>query len=160
MDIIRAAFDPLAGKRVLDIGCGTGILARSLSAQGAQVVGVDPNERALAIAREAVPAGEFHPAGAQALPFGDRTFDGAVFLHSLHHVPEPDMHAALRESARVVRSGRAVVVIEPLAGGSFFVVLRLAEDETHVRTAAQKAVGEALDGGTFEPVDRIDYLRC
>ena len=158
--VIWTAFDPLAGKRVLDIGCGTGVLAHSLSAQGAHVVGVDPNEQALAVAREAVPTAEFHPAGAQALPFADRSFDGAVFLNSLHHVPEPDMHEALREAARVAKPGRNVIVIEPLARGLFFSVLRLAEDETHVRAAAQKVVGEALDDGTFEWVDRIDFLRC
>lgn len=70
------------------------------------------------------------------------------------------MRAALREAVRVVKPGRTIVVIAPLARGSFFSVLRLAEDETHVRAAAQKVVSEALDGGTFEPVDRIDYLRC
>ncbi len=160
MTVIGAAFDPLPGRRVLDIGCGTGVLARSLSARGAYVVGVDPNEQALAVAREAVPTGEFYPAGAQALPFADSSFDGAVFLNSLHHVPEPDMHAALREAARVVKPGRTIVVIEPLARGSFFFVLRLAEDETHVRAAAQEVVGDALAGGTFKLLDRIDYPRC
>ncbi|WP_323127061.1 class I SAM-dependent methyltransferase [Rubrobacter marinus] len=159
MAVIGAAFDPLAGKRVLDVGCGAGVLARSLSAQGARVVGVDPNEQALALAREAVPEGKFYRAGAQELPFADRSFDGAVFLNSLHHVPEPGMHAALREAARVVKPGGNIVVIEPLATGSFFSVLRLAEDETRVRAAAQKAVGDALDGGTVEPVDRAEYVR-
>ncbi len=160
MAVITAAVDPLAGKRVLDAGCGTGVLARSLSDWGARVVGVDPNEEALAVARQAVPTGTFHSVGAQALPFADYSFDGAVFLNSLHHVPKPDMHPALREAARVVKLRRPIVLIEPLAEGSFFSVLRLIEDETDVRAAAQKVIGEALDGGTFELLERIDYLRC
>jgi ubiquinone/menaquinone biosynthesis C-methylase UbiE len=159
LSIIVAAFAPLAGKRILDIGCGTGVLARSLSAEGARVTGVDPNAEALAAARRAVPTGTFHPAGAEALPFADRSFDGAVFLNSLHHVPEPAMHRALREAARVVKPARPVVVIEPLAEGSFFSALRPVEDETGVRTAAQEDLRRALESGTFEQLGRIDYLR-
>ena len=159
MAVITAAFDPLAGKQVLDVGCGTGVLARSLSDRGAHVVGVDPNEEALAVARQTVPTGTFYPASAQALPLADRSFDGVVFLNSLHHVPVPDMPLALREAARVVKPRRPILVIEPLAEGSFFSVLRLVEDETSVRAAAQKVVDEALNSGAFERLDRIDYLR-
>ncbi|MDP9426715.1 MAG: class I SAM-dependent methyltransferase, partial [Actinomycetota bacterium] len=160
MAVITAALDPLAGKRVLDVGCGTGVLARSLSARGAWVAGVDPDDQALAVAREAVPTGVFHAVGVQALPFADRTFDGAVFLNSLHHVPELDMYPALRETARVVQPGSPIVVVEPLAEGSFFSVLRIVEDETDVRAAAQKVIRKALNDGVFERLDLIDYPRC
>lgn len=159
MSIVAAAFEPIAQKSLLDIGCGTGVLARSLSFRGARVVGVDPNDEALAAARQAVPAGTFHRAGAQALPFADGSFDGAVFLNSLHHVPNPDMRRALRETARVVKAAGTIVVVEPLAGGSFFSVLRLVEDETEVRAAAQEVIEEEIGSGAFEQIDRIDYLR-
>lgn len=98
-------------------------------------------------------------AGAEALPFADRTFDGVIFLNSLHHVPESVMRRALLEAARVVISAGPVIVIEPLAEGSLFSVLRLVEDETGVRAAAQEAVREALDDGTFGQLNRIEYLR-
>ena len=159
MSVVAAAFEPIAGKRVLDVGCGTGVLARSLSSRGARVVGVDPNDEVLAAARRTVPTGTFHRAGAQALPFADRSFDGAVFLNSLHHVPKPDTHRALREAARVVKAAGPIVVVEPLAGGSFFCVLRLVEDETEVRAAAQKVIEEEIGSGAFEQLDRIEYLR-
>jgi ubiquinone/menaquinone biosynthesis C-methylase UbiE len=148
--IIVAAFAPLAGKRLLDVGCGAGVLARLLSDRGARVGGVDPNVEAVALAREAVPAGSFHPAGAEALPFAGDSFDGAIFLNSLHHVPEPTMHRALEEAARVV---------EPLAEGSFFFALRSVEDETDVRTAAQETLRRALESGAFEQLRRVEYLR-
>lgn len=157
--IIRAAFAPLAGKRLLDIGCGAGALARSLSALGADVVGVDPNAEALTLARRAVPAGTFHRAGAESLPFGDNSFEGAIFLNSLHHVPEPLMRRALEEAARVVEPEGPIVVVEPLAEGSFFCALRPIEDETYVRNAAQEALRRALESGAFEQSRRIDYLR-
>ncbi len=159
MSIIVATFAPLAGKRILDVGCGAGILARSLSARGAHVSGVDPNAQALALAREAVPTGTFHPAGAESLPFADDSFEGAIFLNSLHHVPEPAMHRALREAVRVVKPAKPLIVIEPLAEGSFFSALRPVEDETDVRTAAQEVLRRALESGAFEQLERIDYLR-
>ena len=160
MSIIEETFAPPAGKRVLDVGCGAGALARSLAARGAHVTGVDPNTEALAVAREAVPAGTFRAAGAEALPLADASFDGAVFLNSLHHVPKPVMHRALGEAARVVRPAGPIVVVEPLAEGSFFLALRPVEDETDVRTAAQEALRRAVAGGAFEQLRRVDYLRC
>ncbi len=159
ISIVEEALAPLAGKRVLDVGCGAGALARSLAARGARVTGVDPNTEALAVAREAVPEGTFRAAGAEALPFADASFDGAVFLNSLHHVPKPVMHRALGEAARVVGPAGPIVVVEPLAEGSFFLALRPVEDETNVRTAAQEALRQAVEGGAFEQLRRVDYLR-
>ena len=157
--IIVAAFAPVAGKRLLDIGCGAGVLARSLSDRGAYVSAVDPNAEALALAREAVTMGTFHVAGAETLPFADDSFDGAIFLNSLHHVPKPDMQRALGEAARVVEPAGPIVVVEPLAAGSFFFALRPVEDETDVRTAAQETLRRALQSGAFEQLRRVDYLR-
>ncbi|MEJ7841159.1 MAG: class I SAM-dependent methyltransferase [Rubrobacter sp.] len=157
--IIVAAFAPLAGKRLLDIGCGAGVLARSLSDRGAYVSGVDPNAEVLALAREAVPTGTFHQAGAEALPFADGSFDGVIFLNSLHHVPKRAMRRALEEAARVVEPARPIVVVEPLAEGSFFSTLRPVEDETYVRIAAQETLRLALQGGGFEQLRRVDYTR-
>ena len=159
ISVITAAFEPLEGKLILDIGCGKGVLARSLSDLGASVAGVDPNGEAVAVARRAVPAGTFHQAGAEALPFADRCFDGAIFSNSLHHVPELAMREALQEAARVAKPAQPVVIIEPLAEGSFFSVLRLVEDETYVRAAAQKVIDEVLENGIFEQIRRIDYTR-
>ena len=159
ISIVEETLAPLAGKRVLDVGCGTGALARSLAAWGARVTGVDPNAQALAVAREAVPEGTFRASGAEALPFADASFDGAVFLNSLHHVPKPVMHRALEEAARVVGPAGPIVVVEPLAEGSFFLALRPVEDETDVRTAAQEVLRRAVAGGAFRQLGRVDYLR-
>lgn len=159
MSIIKSAFVSLAGKEILDIGCGNGTLARSLADQGAHVTGVDPNGEALEAALRAVPSGTFHQAGAEAMPFADHSFDGAVFLNSLHHVPKLAMPRALREAARVTNPAGSIIVIEPLAEGSFFSVLRIVEDETDVRAASQEVIDEMVGDGTFEQLSRIDYLR-
>jgi SAM-dependent methyltransferase len=98
----------LAGRRVLDVGCGTGRLALALAERGAKVWGVDPSEPMLAKARAV--AGRrvgFKLGTAEALPFKDGWFDRAVLRLVVHLV---DRRRALPELARVLRpGGRAVV---------------------------------------------------
>lgn len=147
LTLIRDSFAPLAGKRILDIGCGPGTLARRLVDAGAEVTGIDPGAAALARARDAVPEARFESATGEALPFPDASFQGAVMLNALHHVPDPA--AALAEAARVLVSGGRLVVVEPLAEGSFFDALRPIEDETAVRAAAQDAIASALARGAY-----------
>jgi len=147
LTLIRETFAPLSGKRILDIGCGSGTLAKRLSENGAAVTGIDPGLAALEQARTAVPAARFERASGEALPFPDASFDGAVLLNALHHVPEPA--AALVEAARVLVPGGCLVVVEPLASGSFFAALQPIEDETAVRAAAQDAIAAALFQGTL-----------
>ncbi len=156
---IISEFVPLSGKHILDIGRGNGSLARALADRGACVVGVDPNTGALAAARRFIPEGMFYPAGAEEMPFADRSFDGAIFFNSFHHVPKSAMPRALREAGRVTKPAAPIVVIEPRAEGSLFSVLRVVEDETDVRSAAQLAIDEALESGAFEQLGRLDYLR-
>ncbi|WP_035485549.1 class I SAM-dependent methyltransferase [Geminicoccus roseus] len=148
----------VGAQSALDIGCGTGGLARVLAERGLQVTGVDPSAPAIERARREVPQARFEVAGGEHLPFADAEFDAAVFLNSLHHVPEPAMTAALSEALRVVGGGM-VVVIEPLAQGPFFEVMRPVEDETEIRAAALAAIGQARDAGWLVVQESIDYRR-
>ena len=52
VDYFRRVFGGFGGKRVLDVGCGGGILAEALAAEGAVVTGVDPSEKSLEVARQ------------------------------------------------------------------------------------------------------------
>lgn len=143
--LIADWLSPLAGRRVLDVGCGSGALARDLAALGARVSGVDPLAEAVAAARVLVPEGAFMEAGAEALPFADGAFDAAVLLNSFHHVPPALMSAALDEAMRVTRG--PVLVVEPLAEGPFFEVMRPVEDETDIRRAAQAVIAGHVTQG-------------
>lgn len=98
----------LAGRRVLEVGCGTGRLAAALADRGARVWGVDPSAEMLARAREnAGRRARFKEARAEALPFKDGWFERAVLRLAVHLV---DRSRALPELARVLRpGGRAVV---------------------------------------------------
>ena len=153
--VLRRWLSPLAGRTVLDIGCGGGTLARQLVAEGAQVTGVDPGLEALATARAAVPQARFEAAGGEALPFETAAFDAAIFVNSLHHVPVQLMRAALAEALRVARG--PVVVIEPLAEGPFFEAMRPVEDETEIRAAALAALETAQQDGTLRVVERLVF---
>lgn len=106
-DLIElAALEP--GERVLDVACGTGIVARlareEVGADGT-VAGLDPNPGMLAVARE-VAAGtgvEWHQASAESMPLPDASFDVVLSQMGLQFVP--DKSAAVDEMARVLAPG-------------------------------------------------------
>ncbi len=94
-----------------------------------------------------MPSARFEAASAEALPFAVASFDGAVMLNALHHVPAPGR--ALAEAARILRKGGRLVVVEPLAEGAFFEALRPIEDETAIRAEAQAAIAGAVAAGAY-----------
>lgn len=150
----------LAGKRIVDVGCGEGGLVRALVQCGASVVGVECGTEMLARARAAEPAGDerYVEGVGQALPLPDGEADVVVFMNSLHHVPMPHMAAALAEAARVLAPGGLALVNEPIADGDFFQLTRLVEDEEEVRAAALAAVRGACAAGLFAERSEIVYL--
>jgi len=80
----------LADSRIVEVGCGAAHLARELVSRHptTEVVGIEVDERQLA-KNLLVPTERlrFEKAGAQTIPFPDASFDGALMLKSLHHVP-------------------------------------------------------------------------
>ncbi|MBP0617341.1 class I SAM-dependent methyltransferase [Jiella mangrovi] len=134
---------------VLDIGCGEGRLVSRLLDEGFVAAGVDPNDVALEKARTRAPAARFETAGAEQLPFETASFDAAVFLNSLHHVPIDRMSAALDEAGRVTGANSIILVVEPLAEGSYFEAMRPVEDETSIRGAAGAAIADAVRAERF-----------
>lgn len=156
---IEAAFAPLAGRRILDIGCGPGRLIEALSRRAAIVSGIDPDPEAVAQAQAFLPLADIRQAGAERLPFADTSFDGAIFLNSLHHVPVALMLQALVEALRVVGRTGSVVVVEPLPEGPFFEAMRPLEDETQIRLAAQDTLAALLASRKAELVALREWER-
>jgi ubiquinone/menaquinone biosynthesis C-methylase UbiE len=115
-DLVRlAALRP--GERVLDVACGTGVVARlafqEVGGTGA-VVGVDVNPGMLAVARSATPPGvpiEWHEASADSMPLPDASFDVVLCQMGLQFMP--DKHAALREMRRVLADGGRLILNVP-----------------------------------------------
>ena len=99
------------GQQVLDVACGTGVLARAaadrVGAAGG-VVGVDLNPAMLAVAARQRPDLEWREADVADLPFADGRFDAVLCQSALFFFP--DVLAALREMARVLRPGGVLAV--------------------------------------------------
>jgi SAM-dependent methyltransferase len=99
----------LAGRRVLDVGCGTGRLARVLvERHGCKVWGIDPEPQMIAVARAKVPAGVGLKMGtAEDLPFKDGWFERVTMTLVLQLVERP---RAYREALRVLQTGGRIAI--------------------------------------------------
>jgi ubiquinone/menaquinone biosynthesis C-methylase UbiE len=107
--LILEYFGDLAGKRVLDVGCGKGRFARVLQERHpqAEIWGLDISEEMLKF----VPGGIHTRAGAMTeLPFEQAWFDAAYATESLEHAVEIDV--AVGEICRVVKPGGRIVIID------------------------------------------------
>ncbi len=128
--LLLEALAPVAGRRILDVGTGTGRAALGLARAGARVVGVDASEEMLDVARERAAAMsaplDFQIGDAHALAFDDRSFDAVVSLRLLMHVP--DWRRAVAELCRV---SRWRVVLDFPAAGSLAAVESLARRARH-----------------------------
>jgi SAM-dependent methyltransferase len=91
------------GQRLLDVGCGSGLLAAQARDRFAEVHGIDIAERAVARARRRGVEAAVVNLNVEPLPYGDAFFDAVTALSSLQYVA--DLDAALAECARVLRPG-------------------------------------------------------
>jgi SAM-dependent methyltransferase len=104
-DVAFAEVSAVSPRRVLEVGCGRGELSERLVRGGAAVVAIDQSERMVELTRDR--GVDARVGDVQALPFGDGEFDVAVANFVLYHVP--DVHRALAELARVLRTGGRLV---------------------------------------------------
>ena len=107
-------FDQFRGKRLLEIGCGTGTDLLQFARGGAEVIGLDLTPRSIEIARRRFAvygqSGTFAIGDAENLAFPDESFDAVYSFGVLHHTP--DTERAIREVHRVLRrGGRAIVML-------------------------------------------------
>jgi SAM-dependent methyltransferase len=155
----RAILEALAlepGERLLDVGCGGGLLLRDALAAGASPTGIDHSEDMVRLARERAPGVEVMLAEAESLPFDDATF-GAISM-SVVFIFFADPVQALRECRRVLCPGGRLAVYttgpelrgtpaapEPIASrGHFHTDAELAE---LAERADLRAVAVSNDGG-------------
>jgi ubiquinone/menaquinone biosynthesis C-methylase UbiE len=88
-------------RKVLDLGCGTGMLLSLLARRSEFVVGVDSSPEMLELARKRRGSAALVLADADHLPFADRSFDAVISVTLLQNMPDPA--ATVREVARVAK---------------------------------------------------------
>jgi ubiquinone/menaquinone biosynthesis C-methylase UbiE len=110
-----AELDPSAGERVMEIGCGTGAIARMIAAWPGvgEIVGTDPSPILIDRARR-LSSGltnvTFDVADGSQIPIADSSFDVAVLHRVLSHAPRPE--ELLAEAFRLLRPGGRIVVFD------------------------------------------------
>jgi len=172
---------PLAGKTVVDVGCGGGILSEAMARAGANVTGVDLSAKALGVARlhglESGVAVTYRLVAAEALAAeSPGRFAVVTCMEMLEHVPDPD--AIVAACAALTRAGGTVVVSTisrslkayALAVVAAEYVLGLLPKGTHdyakFRTPAEVAgyarraglQTHAITGVTYNPLARTFHL--
>ena len=129
--LLRDAYFPGSGERILDVGCGTGVFTVDLLAAGAEVTGVDLSLPMLR--RLAHRAGEypFRPiqGDMRALPVTDAVFDTAVSVTAIEFLP--DARGAVAELFRATRPGGSIVVATLNALSPWAARRRVAAAEGH-----------------------------
>jgi methionine biosynthesis protein MetW len=130
-----------AGERVLALDCGPGVMGRKLVARGAEVVGVDMSNTAVARAREKGIEAYQVDLDVEPLPFPDGSFDTVLSDSGIEH--RFHVHTALDEAVRVLRPGGKLILSLPNLGhwryrlwllrGRFPYVVNSPTDITHLR---------------------------
>ncbi len=172
----------LAGKRVLDVGCGGGLLSEAMARQGAQVTGLDMSAESLAIARlhlieSASLSVEYRETTAEELALeSPATYDVVTCMELLEHVPDPGQ--LVKACAQLVKPGGSVLFSTlnrtpqafalAIVGGEY--LTRLVPRGTHrysqlIRPSELDAWGRqcglqlvSIRGGSYNPANRVFRL--
>lgn len=151
---------PLRGLEIVELGCGAADLARRVVATCADcrvtAFEVDERQHDKNLARPAAGI-TFARGGAQDIARPAGSFDLALMLKSLHHVPAASMDDALREVRRVLKPDGLLYICEPVFAGDLNEVIRLFNDEEAVRREAVLAIGRAVDSGGWASVSETTF---
>lgn len=151
----------IAGKEILEIGCGNGRLSFRLAKIAKKLVAIDPDMKKVENATMQVRPGmqniEFRAGRGEQLDFPDRRFDVVLYSLSFHHIPIEKQYGALAEAKRVLRPGGAIILYEPLASGQVQRLFLLFEDEVEAMNAVYEAVKTAEADGLVESVELSNF---
>ena len=99
-----------AGSRVLDVGIGTGIVSKPLSARGSRIDGVDPSASMLARASERLPDAVLRLGSADSIPFSTSTYDAVIANAVLKYVDTDSAEQVANELSRVAKPHSRILV--------------------------------------------------
>ncbi|MGW0480117.1 class I SAM-dependent methyltransferase [Nonomuraea sp. NPDC003214] len=143
-----------AGVRVLDAGCGSGVVTAGALARGARVTAFDADAAMAGLAARRHPEAEVVVAALPSLPFRDGTFDAVAGNFIINHAP--DTAAALRELRRVARPGAGVALTwwEPSEMTATGVIAAAVEAAGHPFAFPPRPLAAAADPGRFATLMR------
>lgn len=98
--------------RVLDVGCGVGLIAEALAARIGRVEGIDPSEESVAKAHERHPEGSYEVFDGARIPREAGLYDLVYAINVFHHVPPADRPELAGEMSRVLRPGGVGLILE------------------------------------------------
>lgn len=113
-DVLKDAVPSGRPLRLLDVGCGHGLIHPALQSAGLplQITGIDVAASVVEIARRNNPLVAYDTYDGASLPYSNATFDAAVTITVMHHVPPEQWDSFLAEMKRVVRPGGIIAVFE------------------------------------------------
>jgi len=105
---------PFKNRTILNIGCYNGWLEKYASEEGAvKVIGIDTNEKHVALAKKEVPKANFIKSSVLSLPFEKQSFDTICFFEVLEHLPKKSVSVAAEEISRVSKQGGKLILSTP-----------------------------------------------
>ena len=141
--VVNLSLEDLANPAsVLDIGAGTGLFSQEFAGHGLAVSGLDANPRALELAREFVPSGQFREGIAESLPFAENEFD-LVFMGLVLHETD-DLLKALQEARRVIKQ-RLAILEWPYEANEFGPPLKHRVSPEQIKFLGQKAGFKSIE---------------
>lgn len=112
LEILRRRGETPMQTRLLDIGCGVGLIHRYAAPELREIVGVDVASEALARARRSNPGVTYRPQDGGALPVESGSFDAAATICVMHHLPPRQWASFVAEAWRALRPGGLLMVFE------------------------------------------------
>ncbi|MBI4510533.1 MAG: class I SAM-dependent methyltransferase [Deltaproteobacteria bacterium] len=168
LELLDWIFTATKGERVLDVGCGSGVLADKLASQGADVLGIDANPSAIEYATRAFGrAGlEFRLGYLDELQLETASFDKAACLEVVEHVYPNQVRELLADLRRVLKPGGELLITTPNYRGLWPVVEWLADrfattarmdGDQHVTRFHRATLRDALLQAGFEVMRLQSY---
>lgn len=146
----------IAPGKIVDVGCGTGVLAARLSDDGYDVTGVDPFRGMLKYVKQRRPDLNAVHAFGEHLPFADNSFDLSYCVAVMHHVAAPEaVRATLLEMVRVVKPGGHILIWDHNPRNPYWPILmkRVPQDTGAERLIPEHEILDGFEAGGARVID-------